>query len=81
MTKQIQVSFLFWEQLFRLNLIEQAYEQCTLITESEESQVCPIVVRRSYLIRFRQEKERSPSALDKGTVRKIDNKIKILGLA
>jgi len=37
------------------------------------------VVRRSDLIRFRQEKERSPSALDKRTVRKIDNKIKILG--
>jgi hypothetical protein len=37
------------------------------------------VVRRSDSIRFRQEKERSLSALDKGTVRKIDNKIKILG--
>jgi hypothetical protein len=46
---------------------------CTLITESEESPVCPILVRRSDLIRFRQEKE--PSVLDKGTVRKIDNNI------
>jgi hypothetical protein len=37
------------------------------------------VVRRSDLIRFRQENERSSSALDKGTVRKIENKTKILG--
>ena len=51
----------------------------TVITESEESRVCTIFVRRSDLIRFRQEKERPPSALDKGTVRKIDNKIKISG--
>jgi len=36
------------------------------------------VVGRSDSILFRQENGRSPSALDKGTVRKIDNKIKIL---
>ena len=36
------------------------------------------MIRRSDSIRFRQENERSPSALDKGTIRKIDNKIKIL---
>ena len=53
--------------------------ESTLISESGESRICSIVVRRSDLIRFRQEKERSPSALDKRTVRKIDNKIKILG--
>ena len=41
------------------------------------------MARRSDLIRFNtfygQEKERSPSALDKGTGRKIENKIKLLG--
>jgi hypothetical protein len=33
---------------------------------------------KSDSILFRQENERSPSSLDKGTVRKKDNKIKIL---
>ncbi len=45
---------------------------CTLITESEESPVCPILNRRSDLIRLRQEKEHP--VLDKEKVRKIDNK-------
>jgi len=37
MTKKIRVSFLFCKQIFRLNLIEKAYDmsEWTLITESE----------------------------------------------
>ena len=55
----------------------RAISKCSLIIESEESRVCLIVVRRSDSISFRQENERSPSALDKRTVKKIDNQIKI----
>ena len=36
------------------------------------------MIRRSDSIRFRQENERSPSALDKRTVKKIDDQMKIL---
>ena len=56
----------------------RALSKWSLIIESEESWFCPIVIRRSDSIRFRQENERSPSALDKRTVKKIDNQMKIL---
>ena len=53
----------------------RAISKWSLIIIIEESRVWPIVVGRSDSI---QENERSPSALDKERVRKIDNKIKIL---